>query len=187
MGSERVVGMKLDGLRTILCTIGTRPEAIKMAPGDPGVPVGALGAVPGPVHGAASRARRRDAGLLRDRARPRSRHHAAEPDPGGADGPAVAGRPRRHRPGAARDRPGPGGHHDRARDGDGQFLPQGPLRPRRSGAADAPALRPVPGGGQPGPCGAPECAPFRPDRFVSREPDPGGNRRRHDPRSPATR
>ena len=68
------------GIKTILCTIGTRPEAIKMAP-----VIHAFQAAPWARCRVLFTAQHRELvdpmlGVLRDPARSRPRHHAPEPD-----------------------------------------------------------------------------------------------------------
>ena len=108
---------------TILCTIGTRPEAIKMAP-----VIRAFRAAPWARCRVLLTAQHRELvnpmlAILRHRARHRPRHHAAGPVAGRADQPDAARGPRRHRARAARHGPGPGRHDHRVRHGAGELLP----------------------------------------------------------------
>ncbi len=63
------------------------------------------------------------------------------------------------------------------RHGAGELLPQGPLRPRRGRPAHRPALGAVPRGRQPGPGGTSRRPALRPDGRRPRQPAPRGDRR----------
>ena len=65
-------------MKTIVCTIGTRPEAIKMAPVVLALASGALGALPGRAHRSASRAGRQRARRLAESSRRRPRRDEAQ-------------------------------------------------------------------------------------------------------------
>ena len=163
--------------RKVLVVVGTRPGAIKMAPGGPR-PRAAARVRGAPLrHRPASRAARPGDDDLPAEARLRPRHHGPR---------AVADRDRAlgdegHRRGDPAGAPGvgsgPGRHHDLDVRQPGRIPRGSPPRSRRGRAADAADPLAVPGGGKPAHSRGGLRNPLRSDRVGGGEPPPRGDLR----------
>ena len=154
--------------KSILVFMGTRPEAIKLAP--------VVAALRSDRRFRVHRRRHRPAQgdvppgrrYVRLRGRCRPRRDAPQSDAGRADRAADGQHRRLAGHGAARHGAGAGRHHHRAGGGAGLLLPAHPHRPRRGRAAHRQHLVALPGGGEPPAGHAAGGAAFRAHRVGAR-------------------
>ena len=164
----------MTATRNILVFMGTRPEAVKLAPG--GGRAARRQRLPlhrgghRPAQGDVPPGRRH----LRLRGRRRPRRDAPQPDPGGADRPAHGRHRRLAGIGPAGHGAGAGRHHDRAGGIAGLLLPAHPDRPRRGRAAHRQHLVALPRGSEPQAGHAAGGAPLRAHRGGARGAAPRG-------------
>ena len=169
-------------MRRIAVFIGTRPEAIKMAP-----VVAALERSPafpaaGGQHGPAPRVDRAGDRSIRHPRRSRSGRDGAEPVARAADGPAAGTHRRCACRSAARHGARARRHVHGAGDRAGSVLSPNTVRPRGGRLADRQPALAVSGRGQPHANDAAHDAPLRPHGGRSRQPPPRTHRRNADRR-----
>ncbi len=148
----------------ILVFMGTRPEAIKLAPVVAALRGSADFRCTVVATGQHREMFRQVAGPVRLRGGRRPRRDASEPDAGRAHGAADGGDRRLAGGGAPGHGAGAGRHDDRAGRRPGLLLPAHPHRARRGRAADRQHLVPLPRGGEPAARHPAGGAPLRPHR-----------------------